>query len=283
MLNLIKADFYKLARLKSFYVCALVAIAFAVLGVVSIKLVAEVMPQEYQQTVTDAAGEEGNVNVRVGSTGLEAFEDPFNPTAYEMYFGSFGSGETVPIFICIFAAIFITSEFANGTYKITLAKGRGRIKAYLSKLIGVSFASAVYVLLYQLTTIALSVALFSWGRAIGGAEIGAMLAFLGLMLLVHIAVAALMTMLAMLLRSNAATIAIGITGLILLGLLFQVINLLVGGDFDIARYWLLNAVPSLAVTNPATKEIIRALILSVVYFGGTTAIGMAAFNRRDIK
>lgn len=256
MLNQLRADFYRLFRSPVFYVCMAVIAAFAGLGVLGTMLMANQL---------EAAGQDAGVN------------------AYDFFFSSFGSGEMAVLLVCILAGVFITAEYVNGTFKIALAKGRGRGAAYLSKLAAVSFTSAVYLLLYQLLTLLLSAAAFGWGREIGVAEVARMAGHTGLALLIYIAAGALMTMLAFVVRSNAAAVSIGIIGVLSIDMVFYVINEIIGGNADIARYWLLNALEPLEAAALASGEAARALILSAVYFVITTAIGIFAFRRRDIK
>ena len=132
MFNLIKAETYKLTKTKSLYVCLIILLAVAILNVLSLKFlvnfinedVSDDMSASMQQEFTDSF-EEASITVGINSSSAMGFEDMTKPTAYEYFYMS--SGETVVIFICIFASLFICSEYSTGTFKLTIAKGKGEL------------------------------------------------------------------------------------------------------------------------------------------------------------
>lgn len=289
MFNLIKAETYKLTKTKSLYVCLIILLAVAILDVMSLKFLVNFinedvsgdMTTEMQQGFVDSFEEEDTISVGINSSSAMGFEDMTKPTAYEYYYMSFGSGETVVIFICIFASLFICSEYSNGTFKLTIAKGKGRLKTYLAKLTSISIVSSIYSILFILATVILSAIFFGWGVPMGGEEILRMLIYLVTVVFAHIAFGSLLTMLAFVLRSTAASIALGICGAMIVSLISQILYLLT--DIDFIQYWISNAISSISTMHFTTEAIIKSLLLSASYLVGSTALGMYAFKRRDLK
>ncbi len=288
MFNLIKAETYKLTKTKSLYVCLIILLAVAILNVLSLKFlvnfinedVSDDMSASMQQEFTDSF-EEDSITVGINSSSAMGFEDMTKPTAYEYFYMSFGSGETVAIFICIFASLFICSEYSNGTFKLTIAKGKGRLKTYFAKLTSISIVSSAYSILFILATVILSAIFFGWGVPMGGEEILRMLIYLVTVVFAHIAFGSLLTMLAFVLRSTAASIALGICGAMIVSLISQILYLLT--DIDFIQYWISNAISSISTMHFTTEAIIKSLLLSASYLVGSTALGMYAFKRRDLK
>ena len=104
MLNLLRADFYKLLRRKSFYICGILAIAVACLSVVI---------------------ENMSFTYKLHSMGMD-FDSL--PAMYRLYFSGISAfPRTIAlgsIFITIIVSMFISSEFSFGTMKNIISAGK---------------------------------------------------------------------------------------------------------------------------------------------------------------
>jgi len=115
MFNLLKADFYKLRKSRTFLFSVL-----ACLGLGAIHIL-----------IPDAPADLFGINSGVGA--LEMLATNFH----------------IQIFVA-FIAIFVTAEFHLGTIKNTISRGVGRIQIYFSKFLVSSIATVALLLIYVL-------------------------------------------------------------------------------------------------------------------------------------
>lgn len=120
MINLLKVDFYKIFRAKSFYVIGFILAALAAINSCL-----------YAKITLDA----------IDNSGMFSF------TGLNMgFFISFFSNlQGVTTYISIFVVLFMCSEFSNGTIKNIATKGYHRESIYLSKFITSVVGSLVYI------------------------------------------------------------------------------------------------------------------------------------------
>jgi len=142
--SLLRADFYKLKRSKSFWICSLVGVAFAVLMVI---------------------GTNASINRLMAA-------DPTSPgyaTAQAMHAAasavwaipSFLSQNFIVLLAGIFASVFITAEFGNGTIKNTVSRGSERVTVLLSKFVTSGVAS-LFIFAVSILTLVVAGSI-AWG------------------------------------------------------------------------------------------------------------------------
>lgn len=117
MKSLIRSDFYKLRKAKSFWVCMILAVALAVFSVLimdfSVKLMDKVPQQAAQE---EAALEESGLNI--STNGIPMSSADLN--ASSMLLMQFAG--TTTILISIFVSLFVGGEFSHGTIKNLASK-----------------------------------------------------------------------------------------------------------------------------------------------------------------
>jgi ABC-2 type transport system permease protein len=133
MLNLLRADFYKLRRSKSFFIC---------LGIIAL-FVAYII-----------------VDFRSSSH----IKEQLSPSTFHWIYMLFKERAFLPYFIPLLQAIFITmlitSEYSAGTIKDSVSLGFRRRKIYMSKLITVSVGSILMMLVAIFATVITSFFVF---------------------------------------------------------------------------------------------------------------------------
>ena len=110
MLGLIKSDFYKLFRMKSFYICGVIAALFSAFGIWVFDTASRYQFAQY------------------------GWQDLYVSQFTGVYSLTFGM-TFATLFIMIVMSMFIPSEFGFGTMKNIVSKGFTRTSVYISKYI----------------------------------------------------------------------------------------------------------------------------------------------------
>lgn len=260
MKNILKADFYRLFISKSFYICTLVSAALFCLGIC-------VLRWTYNLSVSQ--GIEFNFIYKDGlSYGMTAYMD--------------GS---VHMIICIFIAIFVTSEFSHGTIKNVVSKGFSKVKIFLSKLITMTAAAFIIVIVTVIAgTVSGGIVIGEFGSLSG--EFGSfVLKTSAIELYLFIALSALFLMVAMTVKNLGAAIAIGVIGIISFeNLLFALIEILVDRRIKFSEFSLMyNTLFYRMNMEAGGSDFIRSLIVGAVFFLASTAFGIFLFKKADVK
>ena len=263
MNRLLRSDMYKLSKMKSLFICALILVVMGV-GVIFLQ----------------------SVNIEQNGSGDQALQIFTNQTAVSLFPSSLGSDGVLLSIIVI--SIFVACEFGFGTIKNTASHGFGRTKIYLSKLIfscGVAvFFSLLFCAAYTLTAAGL------WGFGEAGPEFWKNAAgLLGLNLLLNCAYAALFTMNASLIRQTGGAIAINICVMSFAPMLLELLQMAIERIFHFTMAFHLLDYTLAANMNALTEgalqndTVLRVLFVGIGFFVVTTTIGLIAFRKRDIK
>ena len=193
MLNLIKADFYKLFRMKSFYICGLLGTALSLLGIWAINLQLNGLPAEL-----------------LGYSGITALIQ-----------GLYSAG----IFYIIFISLFIPNEFSFGTIKNMVSSGQSRISIYLSKVVIGIFTVISYSLLSGVASWILG-SVF-WGNGdITRDDYLKILRMIGLFIIAEVAMQCIFIMVSFVIRRSGGAVAVNLVITMLNAIVFSSINFL---------------------------------------------------------
>lgn len=281
MIGLIKSDFYKILRTKSFYICGGLAAIFAVLSVVMMDV---------------------SIRMQYAMYGLEdLYVSPYTG-AYSLVFGL----TNATLFATIVISMFVPSEFKFGTIKNIASRGISRSAIYFSKLVITVFVSAVYSLLCGAVA-------FVAGCYIAGAgelsrhEMLNVFVVVMLFLLAEVALQSIFQMVGFMVRGTGWSMItnIGIQALVptmIFGYIdFAINNWIVPlitsnewlnswmkvSDFSISDYFPLEYLSKFTEIDIShisfyKNDIITGIIVSVVYLALSTTIGVLNFRRRDV-
>jgi len=257
MSNLLKTDFYRLFRSKSFYICGFIAFALFDLGLILIYLLSNMAAVNGAEISVAKSGIE---------FGLNAFPDMDSQ-----------------IILSIIIGIFITSEFSHGTMKNVVSKGFSRIQIYFSKLITMIAATYMIILVTFLTgTIGASIITGKIGD-FSSNSIAKYARTIGIELLLYAALTALLVAVGMLIRNLGGVIAINIVGIIIfIPIILNILQAISNDKIKFMDFTLMSNM-SLYVVNAEPAAYLRTFIVALAYFAVPTALGVFAFVKADVK
>ena len=184
--------------------------------------------------------------------------------------------------MAIVISIFVASEYSHGTMKNTVSKGFSKYKIYVSKIITMTAASFITLLLVFL--FGMITGAIAFGKL--GAIDGHAFMLLGIQLLLHAALAAYFIMVAFLIRNSGGAVAINVVlSVIPLGMLvYQILELIFKNKIHFTNYSLYYNINYFSPTaSIGGTDILRAVIVALVMLAVTTALGILAFREMDVK
>ena len=265
MLNLLRADFYKLKRSKAFWICAVVGVVIAVLMVVALNAF-------ITRGLSRGPSSRGYADVQAMQAAASVI----------WAIPQFLSQNFLILLAGVFTSVFITDEFANGTIKNTLSCGAERNKVLASKFLVSSVAS---LFIFATSIVALVVAgSIVWGFDPQGASTaGGFTGMIGLEALLMVGFVALFTFIGMTVRSTGGALATTIIATMMVSTLLSALNALFNTTVDLSQYWLGGAVATLATTSPASGDVIRGVLVAFIWGAVSLVAGAALFTKRDVK
>jgi ABC-2 type transport system permease protein len=256
MSNLLRSDFYRLFKSKSFYICMAVEACLFILGIVVLYLMQNSDPT---MVITDP------------SSGID-------------YGMSAVFGSDLIMLIGIVIGIFVTAEFSHGTMKNVVSKGYSKIYIYLSKLITMIAASYIFIAVVILVgTISATIVTGNLGD-FSGEYVGWMFKTLGIEMLLYASVTSLFLMLSMVVKNLGGVIAINIIyALMAERLIFTLLQYAVKSKIKFTEFSLLNNISFYAADTATGSDYLRSAIVGLVVLAVTTVLGIWAFTKSDIK
>lgn len=284
MFRMIKAELFKLYKNKTFRVLCIISLVFSVLMIVTttdffMNMIEEEMkvfsPEQQAEILKQATSQE------IVSPGNIGFNMSMYRTPLDIFYSSFGSG-FMEILIGVLVGGFLSKEYSEGTMKNVLAYGKSRMSFYLAKFFTLVVAIFVLTLvLVGVSTIGACI-LHGWdGFQI--ADLGKMIFSFLASVIASSAVAAIVMIIAALVKGNGATIGITIMIFVLIP---SIIGFLYGRypSFD-AFYEVLpfynNAVATSQIAE--VNDLVKSIFISLVTILGSLAIGINIFKKQDIK
>jgi len=265
MLNILKADFYKLKKNKAFFVCGILCFIFSILMIVSYEanlqsdLKFEPTDHDYVRALEIS-----------GQTSAVWALKKFLPMNYNA------------LLIGIFIAIFITSEFTYGTIKNTLSRGVARSKMFLSKFL-VCSAAALFMQILFISMLLITSSII-WGYDPQGiSSFSGLITVVLSQLLAILAFTALFTFISTAVRANGSAIAIIILYTTVITTVISAFSLIFGFGDNAKDYWLGGVIYKLAAVTPVHGDVAHGIIVVAVWGILSLAAGIMLFNKMDIK
>lgn len=248
MKNILKFEFHKLFRQKSFYICSAIMVVFAVLGIMITKSIAENNPE----MIT------GNLS------GLSSILTAITSANFIMISG-------------IFIALFVCTDYDNQTIKNIYSRGFSKAKVYISKLIVCLCAVVVMFVI----TLGVS---YAYGNSAFGtnADAGNYLGlFLGQIVLV-LAYSAFVFAISSIFRKIGVSIALAILGPSLINTVLNLLDSMLKTDkIKLSSYWLDNFTNDLTTLATSTERIIVCAILCAVYAVIFISVGLYLSKKQE--
>lgn len=251
MLNLLRSDFYRFRRSKSYFITLALLVLIVAYIIIDFRSLLEIKEQ-------------------------------YSPTTFHWIYMLFKEKGFLPYFIPVFQAIFITmfisNEYSTGTIKDPVSLGFSRIKVYLSKLITVSIGTIIMMLLAVITTAISSLIVFGLYGTFTLTDLILFIRMFFIQTLLYTAYGSLFLMIAFLIKNIGGTMAFNIFASLILGSLSSLF-----GNGYIGRLVLLMNFSPTAVSNPEAIDLIIAIVVGLSYLLISITIGGFTFYKQDIK
>ncbi|QGU95410.1 ABC transporter permease subunit [Clostridium bovifaecis] len=251
MINLLRADFYKLRRSKSFFIC------LGILAVIVIYIMIDFSSSAH-------------IKEQFSPSNLHWIYMFFNEKSFFPYF--------VPLFQAIFTTMLITSEYNTGTIKDSVSLGFSRRKIYMSKLITVSIGSILMMLAAIFSIVITSIFVFGIYGSFSTYDLLLLLRMFLIQILLYTAYGSIFLMIAFLIKNIGGTMAFGIFFSLIIGSLGSLI-----GDGYLARILLFKNFSPTAVPHPQAVDLRIAIAVGLAYLILCSGIGGITFKKQDIK
>ena len=251
MMNLLRLEFRRLFRAKSFYICTVISLVMILISAATTKMVLN---------MASSAEEFG-----------EAFGSMLQtPTSFSLLKSTASSSLTMVL--AIFLSIFVTEDYTADTIKNIYAKGHSRESVFAAKYLSATAASLMLILISALFSFAAGKVLFGEVGTAGENYVGSILAELVILL----AYATLYFAIAIALKRTGASIAASILGPLLVALLLTLGDAAIKSDkVNLQDYWLDGRLTILTQANVAGKEVAAGFVIGVIVLLVAGAVGFA--------
>lgn len=280
MNSLIKSEFYKLKKSKSFKVMLIVAMIMGIIAIVTVVGMQSMVTDMDAETIKkiDESSEYQVGISNYAGVSMEEYEDMTAIDSLENVF----SGNSLILLMVIFSSLFIILDFNSGSIKQIVSKGFTRYKILGAKFIALIFANILILLSSYIMQFIVGSIVLGIGD-IPSNFVGSLLGLLAMQIFYIISYTSLIYMICLIFRSTALGIIVNIVLLSLGGLLFALADFIFDGKYNISQYWIGNLSAELSSFSIPGDDIIRICITLVVTLAIFSTGAIAVFNKRDIK
>ena len=259
MKDLLKLEFRKLKRQKSFYIILAIMVALVVLYAAVTKLFEAFIPE---------LNEMG-----------EGFGETISATGVSILLGfTSSSSGNFALLTSIFVAIVVCDEYESKLIKNIFARGYSRADFYFAKFIYLIVTTSIMFLIAAATA-GISGALFF---GLNG-DVWKIILLLDVQYLVCMANVAMFFALCVIIKKLGASIALCIFAPILVSLVLTIIDSAAEFEnFNLAEYWLSSLNSNLSAITAETKTIIICAVLAVVYAIIALTAGYFVIERTEV-
>lgn len=248
MNNLLKLEFTRLKRQKSFYVCTIIMVALLFLSLLTTNALMNASPE---------------LAAEFTGSGIESLVSGMNNSSFTLI-------------ASIFAVLFVCEDYDQQIVKNIYARGYSRKNVYLSKMISVLAATSVMFIVIELAALALGTAFFGLGE-FGNFKF---LAVVGTQYVVAMANIALAFATASIFRKNGGSIAVIILVPMLVGVVCGLADsLLKIEEFTLTSLWLSNFMTDVSTLAVSTQRMLVCLVGSLIYIPVFVIAGLY-FNKK---
>lgn len=279
MLNLIRMNFYRMSHSVSTWVILITMVVFMGLTVVTNCVLMKnlvnsdgTMKIESSESIT----EESTTTENTAEMVAEAYG---HKITINSRFQAGVQGGDLLIFLAIFTVIFVHAEEKNGFIKNIACRTKHKWDIFLAKLPVIACYTLVCILLYFVLNTVIMKIWFPHFEL--GIEAKTFVIF-GLELLLYFGYMALCSMLIVVSKNSAIGMTFSLIPIFGIGMIvIKLLNFLIKHDVDLNKYTLIGNLASIS-TEFANSDLVRALIVAVVWFVIWIAISMLTTEKRDV-
>lgn len=246
MLNLLKCEFYKLKRSKSFYILIILGIIEGIIGII------------LSPSLRNDCGKKGML-------------------------GMFGGGEFLGqiIFLGIFT-IYITNEFKSGYIKNSISYGHKRRDIVLSKSIVFCIATIIINLMLPITVTVIETVMNGYGEAFNFQVFAFILRITLIMMISYVVMASIAVLLSFAFRNIIAPMFIFY--FLDMANRFSSAFSMRSNDFRYLYEKTIFYIPNIALSNVISiSQILQVVFHSLIVIAFSILLSIYAFNKADIK
>ncbi|MDR3217196.1 MAG: ABC transporter permease [Clostridiaceae bacterium] len=258
MINLLRAEFRRLLKSKALIVAPIVATVLVLFSALVLSM-----------SDASAGAEVPGALVR------------YTSTAHDLIAGAAMDGNLI-LFVILFAALFVASDFKSGTVKNAVVCGAPKPFIYLSRLITVFVFGIGLLFVCIIAATIFGYALMPRSPAFSAEEVASFFRGLFINIWIVAAMASICTCLSFLVRSTGAAITISVVFYFALSLIVLLISLLSGTNVSI---YTLSGIQSIATAlgEYQTEEILSVVLVPLSLIILSNLLGILSFEKRDVK
>ena len=270
MRNLYVMDIKRILKDKLFMVTCILAGVFALINPLLNKLIFSLLDME------------------------EVLDGIMNVNAKSMFFSAFLPGDNLGLIMPILFAIIMCKDFSQGTVRNKIISGKSRKAIFISHLLASATIMCSLMLIHALLTLGVSLLLFPYQEtAFTLNDLGYLMVSVLFELLIYVAISAIVTLIATLAKNMGICILLYLAvsfGLSIIGAVFQVAGTFLSPTspyYGLIEFInALNFYTSSLIGGGVTytfKQVAYILISPIVITAGATILGIAKFNRKNLK
>lgn len=262
--NLLKFEFRKLRKQKSFYICTAIMVALLLMTALLLNFI-----QDIASALPEEPSEDGvNISVSVDE-GASKF------VTLDFVVGALSNASFVTI-VGIFAVLFLCSDYEQQTIKNIFARGYSRQAVCLSKWITLFIGATVMFVVVEMAALVIGWIYFGFD----GMDSTKFPTVLGVQYLTAMANVTFAFALASAIRKNGGTIAAVIVAPSVIELVLNLADsYLKLEDFSLIDLWLSSFMSDLSDVAVSTERMATCAVASVAYIVLFAATGMAFYKK----
>ncbi len=276
MLNLLRAELFKLKKNKSIVFGVLAAVALLLLLYGSLLMIDKI--------------NQGEISNGTGGVVVNQQENEIDPQASMMEkIGVVGvlrqmfGGHFVGMILAVLVSIFVIQEYASGTIKNLVGKGYSRRTIFLSKILSTILLTIVFQTVVLAVSICMGIPFMGW-EVFSHTIWKDVVLYVIFQMMFGITISIIFLLVGEFTRNLAAGIALSMGVLLFSTTLTAGLDLVFHGvDFAPSNYWILDLLTNCPVTDFETEFMVRGVIVSLVWFVIAVVIGVVHFQKADVK
>jgi ABC-2 type transport system permease protein len=226
----------------------------------------------------------------VGYCVMNALDDPSDGGALDALSGldmltaaMGGNMYIIKIGLCVLAGFFVSSEYSSGTMKRAVSSGYSRSRIIVAKMLVFIAGSLLVALVFPLICLGLGSLLFGVGSLPDVSAAEYIVRCLGLTVTLSAAFAAITALIAVIFNDSGKTIGIGIIFFFFIDGVFVIIGNHLPFVLKVYEYSVLNEINHYADTAMASRDVTLSVVIPLATLIVFVALGVYAFRRKEIK
>ena len=263
---LLKFEFRKLFRQKSFYICGAIMLGLILLSAITMNLMNEISQSLIE--VTDEVTVTSDLYS--GLSGLYMLSTALSNSNFTIVF-------------VVFISLFVCSDYSNGTLKNVIARGYGRIPIYASKYLVSLVAATIYTIFCWVIGFLSGTAFWGVGSLPANETTMNFVIILLVQLLSVYAYTSMFFLISALLKKTGGSIAVGIIAPLVIAMIISLLDVLTNKKtFSFSDYWLDNCFINISAISVPSDIMLRCFVCFLIYTVIFAVAGHLISSRNEV-